>query len=239
GGAHTPEDSRVGLHKPDRTGREPRGGRDHRATRRTGPCGHLLGGHAARAPLRNGRDALRQGGVLPAESVQAEGHPGRHRATLGAVRVKIRGRRIVPGHAAGDVLASPVPCSFVGGADPVAGKILDPSTGVADERLAGRIFAFPHGKGSTVGSYVIYGLAKREVGPAGIVNASAEGIVAVGAILAGIPMVDRIDTAGQCTWSIRSCSTLRVAASAWTGRTSSIAGFAPARNSIAFRRFRA
>jgi len=113
--------------------------------------------------------------------------------------VKIRGRRIVPGHAAGDVLASPVPFSFVGGADPVAGKILDPSTGVADERLAGRIFAFPHGKGSTVGSYVIYGLAKREVGPAGIVNASAEGIVAVGAILAGIPMVDRIDTAGLRT----------------------------------------
>jgi len=31
------------------------------------------------------------------------------------------------------------------------------------------------------------------------VNASAEGIVAVGAILAGIPMVDRIDTAGLRT----------------------------------------
>ena len=113
--------------------------------------------------------------------------------------MKIRGRRIVPGHAAGDVLASPVPFSFVGGADPVTGKILDPSTSVADERLAGRIFAFPHGKGSTVGSYVIYGLAKRGVGPAGIVNASAEGIVAVGAILAGIPMVDRIDIAGLRT----------------------------------------
>lgn len=113
--------------------------------------------------------------------------------------MKIRGRRIVPGHAAGDVLASPVPFSFVGGADPVTGKILDPSTGVAGERLTDRIFAFPHGKGSTVGSYVIYGLAKREVGPAGIVNASAEGIVAVGAILAGIPMVDRIDTAGLRT----------------------------------------
>src|SRR5207237_8535528 len=106
---------------------------------------------------------------------------------------------IVPGHAAGDVLASPVPFSFVGGADPVTGKILDPSTGVTDERLAGRIFAFPHGKGSTVGSYVIYGLAKREVGPAGIVNASAEGIVAAGVILAGIPMVARIDTAGLRT----------------------------------------
>src|SRR5207244_11575871 len=103
---------------------------------------------------------------------------------------------VVLGDAAGDVLARPVPFYFVGGADPATGKILDPSTGVAGERLTDRIFAFPHGKGSTVGSYVIYGLAKREVGPAGIVNASAEGIVAGGAILAGIPMVDRIDTAG-------------------------------------------
>jgi len=108
--------------------------------------------------------------------------------------VKIRGRRIVSGHAKGHALASAVPFSFVGGADPVTGRIQDPSTGVAGERLAGRIFVFPHGKGSTVGSYVIYGLAKRGVGPEGIVNASAEGIVAVGAILAGIPMVDRIDT---------------------------------------------
>src|SRR5439155_1295264 len=76
---------------------------------------------------------------------------------------------------------------------PATGTVLDAATGGANERLDGRIFAFPHGKGSTVGSYVIYGLAKRGVGPAGIVNFAAEGIVAVGAILAGIPMVDHID----------------------------------------------
>ena len=113
--------------------------------------------------------------------------------------MKIRGRRIVAGRAEGRALASAVPFSFVGGADPVTGTILDPTTGAADERLAGRVFVFPHGKGSTVGSYVIYGLAKRGVGPAGIVNVSADGIVAVGAILAGIPMVDRIDTGGVRT----------------------------------------
>ena len=110
--------------------------------------------------------------------------------------MRIRGRHIVPGRAYGSALTSPVPFSFVGGADPITGAILDSATGLAEERLAGRIFAFPHGKGSTVGSYVIYGLAKRGVGPAAIVNSSAEGIVAVGATLAGIPMVDRIDTGG-------------------------------------------
>jgi hypothetical protein len=87
-----------------------------------------------------------------------------------------------------------VPFSFVGGVDSATGRILDPDTGVSDDRLTGRVFAFPHGKGSTVGSYVIYGLAKRGLGPAAIVNSVAEGIIAVGATLADIPLVDRIDT---------------------------------------------
>lgn len=113
--------------------------------------------------------------------------------------MKIRGRRIVPGKATGSALVSSAPFSFVGGADPMSGTILDASTGIAEERLAGRIFVFPHGRGSTVGSYVIYGLAKRGVGPAAIINASAEGIVAVGATLADIPMIDRIDTSGLRT----------------------------------------
>ena len=52
---------------------------------------------------------------------------------------------------------------------------------------------FPCGKGSTVGSYVIYGLKKNGVAPAGIINKETETIVATGVILAGIPCVDQID----------------------------------------------
>jgi predicted aconitase with swiveling domain len=51
---------------------------------------------------------------------------------------------------------------------------------------------FPCGKGSTVGSYVIYGLARNNQAPLAIVNKETETIVATGAILAGIPCVDRI-----------------------------------------------
>ena len=47
-------------------------------------------------------------------------------------------------------------------------------------------------KGSTVGSYVIYGLAKNNQAPLAIVNKETETIVATGAILAGLPCVDRI-----------------------------------------------
>ena len=53
--------------------------------------------------------------------------------------------------------------------------------------------AFPTGKGSTVGSYTILRLARSGHGPAAIVNAESEAIVAVGAIIADIPMVDQVD----------------------------------------------
>ena len=90
--------------------------------------------------------------------------------------MKMQGRSIVPGHVKASALVARAPFSFVGGADPATGTILDEATAATGERLGGRIFAFPHGKGSTVGSYVLYGLAKRCVGPAAIVNSSADAI---------------------------------------------------------------
>jgi len=55
------------------------------------------------------------------------------------------------------------------------------------------VLAFPTGKGSTVGSYILYRLAKAGLAPAAIVNAESEPIVAVGALISGIPMIDHID----------------------------------------------
>ncbi len=113
--------------------------------------------------------------------------------------MKLKVRRISPGRSEGTVLVSPTAFSFVGGADPETGRVLDESTGLSGETLAGRVFAFPHGKGSTVGSYALYGLAKRGVGPAALVNERAEAIVATGAILGGIPMVDHADLGAFAT----------------------------------------
>jgi predicted aconitase with swiveling domain len=56
--------------------------------------------------------------------------------------------------------------------------------------LSGKVLVFPYGKGSTVGSYVMYQLKKNNVAPAAIINRSAEPIVVVGAIISDIPMVD-------------------------------------------------
>ncbi len=113
--------------------------------------------------------------------------------------MKVRVRRIAPGREEALALVSRVPFSFVGGVEPETGEILDPATGCRGERLSGRAFAFPRGKGSTVSSYVLYGLAKRGIGPAAMLSERAEPIVAVGAILGEIPMVDGVDLGGLCT----------------------------------------
>jgi len=59
--------------------------------------------------------------------------------------------------------------------------------------MAGKVLAFSFGKGSTVGSYVLYALSRNGHAPAAIVNTEAEPIIATGAIMGNIPMIDRIE----------------------------------------------
>jgi predicted aconitase with swiveling domain len=53
----------------------------------------------------------------------------------------------------------------------------------------------PAGKGSTVGSYVLYRMARSGTAPAAILCRECDTVVAVGAILGEIPCVDRLDVA--------------------------------------------
>jgi predicted aconitase with swiveling domain len=106
---------------------------------------------------------------------------------------KIRGRVIARGVGRGKVLLSPDDVSFLGGVDAETGVVVEPGHALEGRCVAGRVLVFPRGKGSTVGSYVLYGLARRGLAPAAIVNVEAEIIVAVGAILAEVPMLDRLE----------------------------------------------
>lgn len=102
------------------------------------------------------------------------------------------GRPIKAGRAEGFAVVSPEPIGFLGGVDPETGMVIEPGHALEGRNIAGSILVFPTGKGSTVGSYTIYRMARRGVAPAGILCAESETIVAVGAIIAGIPMVDSI-----------------------------------------------
>ncbi|MFQ6094624.1 MAG: DUF126 domain-containing protein [Candidatus Bathyarchaeia archaeon] len=107
--------------------------------------------------------------------------------------LKLNGRPIVPGVAKGIALVSKKPISFLGGVDPDSGIIVEVGHDLKGECVKGRILCFPHGHGSTVGSYVLYSLVKNGVGPKAIVNAAADPVVVVGAVIADIPMVDQVD----------------------------------------------
>ena len=106
---------------------------------------------------------------------------------------QIKGRTIKAGCAAGTALVSPEPIGFLGGVDPETGVVIEKGHPLEGRCVSGRVLVFPTGKGSTVGSYTLYRLARNQKGPAAIVNQRSEAIVAVGAIISDIPMVDLVD----------------------------------------------
>ncbi|MDD5317823.1 MAG: DUF126 domain-containing protein [Candidatus ainarchaeum sp.] len=107
--------------------------------------------------------------------------------------MRIGGRAISRGSASGEALLCGEPISFLGGVDAKTGVVMEKGSPIEGKSVAGKILVFPRGKGSTVGTYVLVQLKRNGVAPAGIINASSETIVAVGAILAGIPMVDMLE----------------------------------------------
>ena len=104
----------------------------------------------------------------------------------------MKGRTISPGKAEGEAIVSPEPIGFYGGIDIKTGIVIEKGHPLEGKSVKDKILVFPCGKGSTVGSYVIYGIKKNDVAPAGIINKETETIVATGVILAGIPCVDQI-----------------------------------------------
>lgn len=107
--------------------------------------------------------------------------------------MRLKGRMIADGNARGEVLITDDPIGFYGGIEAATGKVLEKGHPLEGEYVRDRVLVFPTGKGSTVGSYVIYGLKANGAAPAAIINRETDTITATGVILAEIPCVDRID----------------------------------------------
>ena len=107
--------------------------------------------------------------------------------------ITLKGRAIVEGHCKAKTLVSTKPISFLGGIDPADGKVAEKNHDLCGKCIKDKVLCFPHGHGSTVGSYVLYSLAKKKLAPKAIVNQKADPVVVVGAIIANIPMIDQID----------------------------------------------
>jgi predicted aconitase with swiveling domain len=103
----------------------------------------------------------------------------------------IKCRKISKGYAEGEVILTKDPISFLGGVNPEKGVVIDSKHELYNKNISGKILFIPSGKGSTVGSYVLFQMAKNKTAPLAIVALEAEPIIATGAIMAGIPMVDQ------------------------------------------------
>jgi len=107
--------------------------------------------------------------------------------------VRMEGRVICAGRAEGEALVSSSPISFYGGVDPDTGVVVERGHELEGMCVKGKVLVFPNGQGSTVGSYILYRLRKIGAAPSAIVNEKCETIIAVGAIIAGIPCVDKVE----------------------------------------------
>ena len=106
--------------------------------------------------------------------------------------MKLQGRGISRGIGSGPVLVGPDPISFLSGVDPETGIVMEKGHPLEGKDITGTVLAFEYGKGSTVGSYILYALSRSGHAPSAIINTEAETIIAVGAIMGNIPMVDRL-----------------------------------------------
>ncbi len=105
----------------------------------------------------------------------------------------IKGRIISRGIGTGKILFSKDSISFLGGVDPKSGIVTEKGHAIEGKCITNTILIFPRGKGSTVGSYVMLQLKKNGKAPAAIINREAEPIIAVGAIISKIPMLDKLE----------------------------------------------
>lgn len=94
------------------------------------------------------------------------------------------GRPVIAGSAAGPALVSNEPLSLWGGLDTRTGEIIDRRHERSGAVVAGRVFVFPQGKGSSTSSAVLLETIRAGVAPAAIINLKVDPILALGAIVA-------------------------------------------------------
>jgi predicted aconitase with swiveling domain len=113
------------------------------------------------------------------------------------VRLKARVISRVKGDVEGEAIVTGKKFSFLGDVDPDTGVVVANDSDIIGESIAGKIFVFPSGRGSTVGTYVLLRMKKAGTAPKAIINLETEPIIAVGAIISGISLLDKPEIDGE------------------------------------------
>ncbi len=91
----------------------------------------------------------------------------------------------------GTVLRTERAISFLGDVDINTGVIMDKKSDIYQKKIGGTILVFRSSRGSTVGSNVLYGLAKNGVAPKLLIVQHPEPITISGSIFGEIPMIGK------------------------------------------------
>ena len=103
---------------------------------------------------------------------------------------------LLSGVASGPALVTSQPICFWGGLDPKTGIITVRGHELKGQNVAGTVFVFPTGKGSSTTSAILLESVRCGTAPAAIVNLKTEPMIVIGAIIAEklydsvIPIVD-------------------------------------------------
>ncbi len=93
-------------------------------------------------------------------------------------------RVLVDGEATGRVLATDTPLSLWGGLDVETGTIIDRHHPLHGEVITGRILVLPSGRGSSSASAMLLETILAGTGPAAIILAGTDEVLAIGAVVA-------------------------------------------------------
>jgi len=107
--------------------------------------------------------------------------------------IVLKGHRVMKGKSEGEALVTCEPISFYQGINPETGVVIEKHHELEGTNISGKIFVFPMEKGSSAGAFHLYEMVKCNTAPKGIINLKADPIIALGAIISNIPMVDRLD----------------------------------------------
>ncbi len=99
--------------------------------------------------------------------------------------IKLHVKIIVDGDCEGEPLLIDSKISFFGEVDPVKGVYINDN-----KPIRGKVLVFRGGRGSTVGSYIIYALKYYGNNPACMIVEKAEPIIITGAVLGEIPLFE-------------------------------------------------
>ena len=109
------------------------------------------------------------------------------------MEMKLRGHPVNGGKAEGEAIVYHGNFSFVGDLSWKTGVVPVPGHELEGQGLANKVFIFQTGKGSSAGPYYAYRSKQAGFAPAAMICVRAEPIIALAAVTADIPTVDRLE----------------------------------------------